>query len=474
MAARSLVIGALATITASSGGMANAQPTNTGVRVFEIAFFSDFNVQTALEVVQQVPGFTFEDSDSNQRGFTGSSGNVLLNQRRPRGKSDELSAILQRIPLQNIERIELVRGGAPGYQTAGQAVVVNIVLKDDVATTRSLFLEGNAHQNGVIRPIAEFSQIMSGAGRTTTLGVEFSSDHDPWRGTERRTEPDGDLRERRQFRDPWFFNETIVSLNHERPLGSRVYFGTQARTRIFDFERKGQFRRVEPDATGTLITTNSDSSETDRWGEDIEATSDLFIALRDNVDWTTTLQASRFRFRDSSFTDEGGIDVLTTSRRSLEDLEFLGRATMVARLVGAEFSIGYEGSHNSRDQTTRLSVDEGQGPEPVDLPGATAKVTEERYEAFGLVRESIGEKISIEAGLRYEWSTLGRKGVDANERDFSFIKPEMRLRVQQTPRRQFFLNGFRDVSQLSFLRFLSRIDFNQCQLEGGNPTLSPD
>ncbi|MEO1043442.1 MAG: TonB-dependent receptor [Pseudomonadota bacterium] len=474
MAARAWMVGALTILIATGSGLAQTSASSSGIRTFEIAFFASFNVQTALEAVQQVPGFTFQDSDSNQRGFTGSSGNVLLNQRRPRGKSDELSAILQRIPLRNIERIELVRGGAPGYQTAGQAVVVNIVLKDEAATTRSAFLEALAYQNGVIRPSAEFSQITTGAGRTTTLGVEFFSDHNPWKGTETITEANENLRERRRFRDPWYFNETIVSLNHEQALGSKVYFGTQARTRVFGFERKGLFRRFTPDTDGILVETAMDASETDRWGEDIETTSDLFVTLRDNIEWSTTLQTSRFRFRDSSFTDDGEMNVLTTSRRTLEDREFLGRTTFVADIAGAEFSVGYEGAHNSRDQNTRLHVDEGEGPVPIDLPGSTAKVTEERYEAFSLFRESIDEGISVEAGLRYEWSTLGREGVDSNERNFSFVKPELRLRLQQTPRRQFFVNGFRDVSQLSFLRFLSQIDFNQGQLEGGNPTLSPD
>lgn len=474
MAARSLVAGALSIVVLASEMTASAQTTGSGVRTFDVEFFSSFNVQTALEIVEQVPGFTFQDSDSSQRGFTGSAGNVLINTRRPRGKSDRLSDILRRIPVRNIERIELVRGGAPGYQTAGQAVVVNLVLKDEASTTRSVFLEGRAYQDGVVRPTGEFSQITTTGNRTTTFGAEFFSDHNPWKGTETTRLPSGDVTLRRRFRDPWYYSEPIVSLNHEQALGPRIFIGTQGRIRTFNFERKGIFRRFEPDADGMLAPTTVDSSETDRWGENLETTTEILIDVLDNLQINTTLQASRYRFTDDSFTDDGETGILTKNRRSGKDYEFLGRTMVVTNLGSAEYSAGIEGSHNSRDQTTRLNIDEGYGPEDVELPGASAKVTEERYEAFGLVRRPLGAGLNLEAGMRYEWSTLGRQGEDENERDFSFLKPEMRLRYQQTPQRQFFLNGFREVSQLSFGQFLSRIDFNQGQVEGGNPTLSPD
>ena len=93
MLAHSHVLGAMLGLALGVTSASWGQTPGSGVRIYEMEFFKNFNVQTAFEVVQQVPGFTFEDSDQFQRGFTGSSGNVLLNQRRPRGKSDNLSAI---------------------------------------------------------------------------------------------------------------------------------------------------------------------------------------------------------------------------------------------------------------------------------------------------------------------------------------------------------------------------------------------
>ena len=66
----------------------------TQIVSYPASFFERYQPSTALEIVNQVPGFILNDGDS-ERGFGGSVGNVLINDRRPSAKQDP--------PLPNIE-----------------------------------------------------------------------------------------------------------------------------------------------------------------------------------------------------------------------------------------------------------------------------------------------------------------------------------------------------------------------------------
>ena len=80
-------------------------------------------------MVTRVPGFVFIDTDTTKRGFAAASGNVLVDGVRPSSKTDMLSAVLDRIPASRVDRIEVIRGGAPGIDMQGQTVVANVILK---------------------------------------------------------------------------------------------------------------------------------------------------------------------------------------------------------------------------------------------------------------------------------------------------------------------------------------------------------
>ena len=82
------------------------------------SFFESFRPTNALEMVERVPGFTFDAGDT-VRGFEGAAGNVLIDGQRQAAKSDTLDQIRARIPASQVERIELIRGGA-GRRYAGQ------------------------------------------------------------------------------------------------------------------------------------------------------------------------------------------------------------------------------------------------------------------------------------------------------------------------------------------------------------------
>ena len=104
------------------------------VVTYSANFFQRYQPNSALDMVQRVPGFQIDDGD-NKRGFGAASGNVLINDRYPSAKQDEASRILERIPASQVERIDLIRGQVRGIDLRAKTVVVSIILRDDIPAT---------------------------------------------------------------------------------------------------------------------------------------------------------------------------------------------------------------------------------------------------------------------------------------------------------------------------------------------------
>ncbi|GLQ22167.1 TonB-dependent receptor [Algimonas ampicilliniresistens] len=94
---------------------------------FAPSFFTQFQPNTALDMVERIPGFTLRSGD-DERGFGVADTNFLINGRRPSTKSQDAEDILSRIPAGTVVRIEVLDGASldiPGL--SGQ--VVNVVAR---------------------------------------------------------------------------------------------------------------------------------------------------------------------------------------------------------------------------------------------------------------------------------------------------------------------------------------------------------
>ena len=112
--------------------LAQGAPTAaSGIIAYPISFFIEYRPTTASDVVGRIPGFTYKAGD-DVRGFGGAAGNVLIDGERPSSKAVTLDEALKRIPVAQIERVELIRGGAPGIDMQGQAVLANVIRRRGV------------------------------------------------------------------------------------------------------------------------------------------------------------------------------------------------------------------------------------------------------------------------------------------------------------------------------------------------------
>ena len=109
---------------------------------------------------------------------------------------------------------------------------------------------------------------------------------------------------------------------------------------------------------------------------------------------------------------------------------------------------------------------------PVALPGANPDVNEKRGEASLQVSWQIAPDWSLDAGARYEFSTIGAKKVLS--RSFNFFKPRLLLSWSPAPGHQFRIRAERLVGQLDFSNFIASSDFVANGISAGNLGLKPD
>src|SRR5262245_41661717 len=122
-----LIVHVLAQAAVAAAPTAEAAPQQ-GIISYPPSFFAAFQPANAGEMVARIPGFTL-DTGATVRGYEGAAGNVLIDGKRPATKTDNLENILRRLPAGQVERIDLIRGGAPGIDMQGKTVIANIVRK---------------------------------------------------------------------------------------------------------------------------------------------------------------------------------------------------------------------------------------------------------------------------------------------------------------------------------------------------------
>ena len=120
----------LVSATAAQAADAQGASATSGVTSFPSAFFADARPNTAMDMVNRIPGFVF-DGGAQVRGFSEGAGNVVIDGQRPTSKQDGLESILRRIPAGQVERIDLIRGGDRAIDMQGRTLIANVVRKKD-------------------------------------------------------------------------------------------------------------------------------------------------------------------------------------------------------------------------------------------------------------------------------------------------------------------------------------------------------
>ena len=457
-------------------GAAAAADAAIGARqVYTPADFAAFNPRSALDMVQQLPGFTIEGVlPTTNRGLGQANGNVLLNGVRIVTKSGSITDQLARIAAGSVIRVELVDGSTlniPGL--SGR--VANVVARSTDG------LEGQFEWRPQLA--AEYADarwlegIASVSGTFGDLGFTLAAEGRPVRngngGLNLITFGDGTLEER--------FSESNAHGDDKRLSGS-VRYRTPGGT-LLNVNASYLHRRFHSFEDEIVVGPAGALPLTDRFrqrnkGHDRELGGDIDFALGPGRLKVIALDSAQtLGFRTQTVIDPAtganpvGSRFLQLSRRG----ERIGRGEYSWSMWGADWQWSLEAAFNRLDQTGDLSIlGTGGAFIPIPFPAGTGGVRESRYESLLSYSRPLAEGLTMQLIAGGEYSSIRQIGSNANSRTFQ--RPKGSLSLGWTPGPAWTVSARidRQVGQLNFGDFLAAVNLNNNNQNAANNDLRPD
>lgn len=439
---------------------AKAAAPSQAVLVYPASFFASSNPGTALDMIQRLPGFTLDVGDLDSRGLSGASGNVLIDGSRPSSKSDNVAEVLNRITAASVERIELIRGGAPGIDMRGRAIVANVIVKRTPKT--ELVAEANSFvsQNGEVGPFGKLSYTRRNGDRVTEASLYATDDRgNSNTGTRVRTTPSGLPLQSAALATHERYGSYDARASIQRPfVGGKL----QANV-VLDY-----FRQHDTQTTQVLAGAGTDERVAER--SDYPNGEAGFTwtreAARSTLEVTGLQRLNRNIYR-GLFQSVSGDSIFTSRATGGESVL---RATDAYRPGGAlSFEGGGEIDYNFLDSRNAYA----EGGVAVPLPNAAVRVSEVRGEGFAQAIWKPASKLTVDGTLRVEVSRISQTGDAARARNFFFPKPKLLVTWLPKEGHQLRLRIEQEVGQLNFGDFAASSDLALGTISGGNADLRP-
>ena len=436
-------------------------PPERGVIAYPLALFAEAQPVSAYDMVIRLPGFTFEKGQS-VRGLAGSGGNVLIDGQPPVSKNDALDEILRRIPAQSVERIELIRGGAPGIDMEGRTVVANVVRRQTAGFRAAVTPSVNFIYDGrVLLSLRAEAQWRWPGGRSAELSQVYGKgpNEELGDGVRTRFNADGSVRLRSNIDADSGGQRIWTTGAYETPLA-----GGRARL------------------TGAYMLNPSYVELYDRYvggGREYEYDRidrrQIELGGRYSRPLTARLTAEAVGFRQINQAETSvhfeAPGLVRDFHLDRDGSESVGRLTLkLSQSPSLSYEASLEGALNQLDSATDLVVN----TRPVAVPAANVQVEERRGEATLRATWVANPRLTLEAGLRQEASTVTSSGDVVLEKTLQYTKPRLAATWNADPASQVRLRIEREVGQLNFDDFVASPSVASTgTLTAGNPDLRP-
>jgi outer membrane receptor protein involved in Fe transport len=456
-----LMIIAAAAAPAAAEAVATPAPPQRGVIAYPASFFADAAPTSAYDMVIRLPGFSF-DKGQVVRGLAGSGGNVLIDGQPPVSKNDALDEALKRIPAAAVERVELIRGGAPGIDMEGRTVLANVVRKSAAGFRGAMqfgdyfVLDGRTLPGGRMEGqwrwpggrSAELSQIY-GSGPNDEYGDGQRVRYAASGAVLLRSDVDADAGGTKIWTTGAY--ETPLAGGRARITGA--FMLSPASVELYD-RYVGGGREYEYDRIERLqaeLGGRYSRSLTQRLSME-------GVAFQQWNNNKTTVH-----FEAPNLTRDFLLDRKST--------ETVGRLHLKFRQTAQMFiETGAEAALNKLDSVTALTVNGAA----IRVPAANVQVKETRGEVFARGAWRASPRTTLEAGIRHEASRLTSEGDVVLEKSLTFTKPRAALTWDPSPFDQVRLRVEREVGQLNFDDFVASPNVASTgTVVSGNPDITP-
>lgn len=431
-------------------------------------FFADKNPLTAFDMVNLLPGFTFSAGDTTIRGYAAAAGNVLIDGQRVSDKQFTLDNVLQHIPADEVDRIEVIEGGAPGVEMLGQSIVANVVRKkqagDKIVLTVSnaIFDDGRNIPGGTIELTSHWSggRSLSSAASASKY-VELAEGD----GSDVTRDPLGGV-----------LSETSVT---SAAGGLNAYgYGTfsapawRGIVAISGSSSRTDYNYREHDDTSFPGPSSSDLHEHlgGPLGGQLQNELGAHFSRQVGEKWTseTNVLGDYMDETYSSILVAPGLDERFSLREHVgetlarTDLRSASDAALATEL-GAEVAYNWLGTSNAFTYNSA----------PVPLPNSNARVSELRDQISGNVIWSKSQSAQIELGAQMENSLIRSAADVRRSKALTYLKPRLVLSLTPRSRNHFRVRVEHEVSQLDFADFVAASSLNTGSVRSGNTNIVP-
>ena len=487
-----ILVAGLSSITA----IAQDQPTvdDNSTVTYPAAYFDQYNPFSVTDMLDLIPGINVARPGGNDNNGPGSprgsqrrglglgGDQVLINGRRITGKENEGNSQLPRIPANQVQYIEIIRGTSGELEVRGGNQVINIVLLEaESRSTVAYEINSDRYHDGELKPGGKISL----TGQRGAFDYLLSAESEPrWEyrvGFEKSIFADGTANElvrRLSTRDSQPLTIT-ANLGYRLGDNDRVHFNFQYDNNDALVEEDRIFiDQLAAPPSVAMEFDNADNSS-DFW----EIGGDYAHTFSSGASWKTLFIANEKEDDSTRERFEVGASDLN------KDLFLHNFNRYQERIARTSYSFGLTASQDlevriERAQTIlastlKLGLLPASDALPVEFGGLTpvtnanARVEEIRYEAFVIHNWQINERMSLESTLIIENSEIEQSGDINKKRDFDFIRPKLDYRFDITPSLQFKATIEKDVSQLSFNDFTANVNDSDDDQDAvaGNPDL---
>ncbi|NBC89053.1 MAG: TonB-dependent receptor plug domain-containing protein, partial [Alphaproteobacteria bacterium] len=462
----------IAPLAAGQDGAAKPGSPRTR-RTFSPDDFARFAPRSALDMARQVPGFSIREG-GGARGLGAADTNVLVNGRRISGKSNGPVDALSRIPTAEVVRLELVDGASLDIGgLTGQ--VLNVVTRASGGISGQFRYSPRFRSFGTSARLLDGSISIAGGGAKDdwTLAIANDSNRLGDEGPELVFDAAGAVIDRR---------DEVRRENFDRFGLSGSYSRVAANGNVLNLtgEVNGFIRRETEISERSGAISPVDRTRLFESGEDefnFEIGADyqfrfgsgrLKLIGYHRYENSPTFSIQRTEFADDTPREES---VFT---RNADEGETIARAEYAFPALGGDLLVAVEGVRNSLAISSALEVRGADGAlDPVPLPGANARVEEDRADLGLTYSRSLARGLQFQASGGAEYSRLSQSGPVGLTRSFYRPKGFIALDWKATPRLNLSGRIERTVGQLSFFDFIATVDLDQDRENASNANLVP-
>lgn len=429
-------------------------------------YFSQFQPNTAQDMVGRIPGFTLQGGDNGERGFGQASLNILINGRRPSTKSSDANDVLGRIPAKTVQLIEILDGATldiPGL--SGQ--VANI-------STTGGKLSGNweyvaRFEEGTQPQLGDGKASISGTRGNLEYGVslDFKQRQGTQEGAEQFFDGAGQLIEDRTEDIFRYGSRPGIDINLTYAPSNGHVANLNLAGEIANNRSGNRERFTAVTSAGATGLSLSDRGE-DEYNYEIGG--DYSFPIADGN--LKLIGLHRFENSDlnSSFDyfEEGETPYLSRFDQLEKEGEFIARGEYSWKSAKAQdWQVSWEGAFNYLDSSSEFA----DSDTPLELNNV--RVEEQRTEANVTTGWALSDKINAQTSLGAEYSRL--EVTTGSEPARSFFRPKgfVSASYDISDKHIIRAKAERDVGQLNFGTFVSSVDLADNVANTGNTQIVP-